>query len=490
MSLKRSKLLYLKFIFVALTFFSFNHWVSASVIINEIMYDPQGTDASSCGEWIEVKNTESSPIDLSDWVFFENKTNHKITALGSPEIPAGGFAVIVPKNNSSVFLNYFKDFSGQLFEASFSLNDGEKLSMKSDADAEEVGVVEYTSEWGAKNDGNSLNLVGGGWVSASPTPGQTNNSTTSSSSVSAGSTNSDYSSQSSDSQMSSSSSTSSSDEQKFDPDKISVKISANKKIITAGEAVEFLGEMGGLPSRFLWTFGDGSYEENNFFSSKTKITHSYDYPGDYVISLEVYRGDLMASSRISITVLPLPFTISAVGLGSDGFVEIKNNSNYDLNLSYWLLRSGNQTFVIPKNTFIMAKKKLTFSGKASGLVVGSYTTLLYPNGKIATEYGSGGPKLSSIEVSASSVRGIDNLPIQEDLKQSEASNVSPPKLETAKGGEVFSGKDDIAGLVNSNTQSSKIFMWISALLAIIILAIFGVVLFGSKKETEEIRIIE
>jgi len=483
---KRPKLLYFKFIFVALTFFAFNHWVNATIVINEIMYDPQGTDASSGGEWIEVKNVGSSPIDLSDWVFFENKTNHKITALGSSEIPVGGFAVIIPKNNSNVFLNYFTDFSGQLFEASFSLNNGEILSMKNDADAEEVGVVEYTSEWGAKNDGNSLNLVNGVWISASPTPGQTNNSTTSSEDVSTSGENEDYSSQSGTSQVGTSS-----EEQKFDPDKISTKISANKKIITAGEAVEFLGEMGGLPSRFLWTFGDGSYEENNFFSSKTKVIHSYDYPGDYVVSFEAYRGDLMASSRMSITVLPLPFTISAVGFGNDGFVEIKNNSNYDLNLSYWLLRSGNQTFVIPKNTFIMAKKKLTFSGKVSGLVVGNHTTLLYPNGKIATEYGSGGPKLSFIDTSVSGARKDDSLLMEEDISQSDASNVSLSESEPAvRNDEVFPEEKSVAGLANSNMQSPKIFMWLSALLAIIILAIFGVVLFGSKREVEEIRIIE
>ncbi len=41
-------------------------FVSANVVINQVLYDPVGTEAG--GEAIELKNAGSLPVDISDWV--------------------------------------------------------------------------------------------------------------------------------------------------------------------------------------------------------------------------------------------------------------------------------------------------------------------------------------------------------------------------------------------------------------------------------------
>src|SRR3970282_1941634 len=99
---------------IVLAPFLFFNAAEASVSITEIMYDPKDTDSNSGGEWIEVQNTGSVAIDLTKWIFFENDTNHGITADGISEIPPGGYAVI--SRDITVFKNYFSGFPGLLFK--------------------------------------------------------------------------------------------------------------------------------------------------------------------------------------------------------------------------------------------------------------------------------------------------------------------------------------------------------------------------------------
>src|SRR3989344_1192178 len=118
---------------LALVFFlsGFN-LARAEIVINEIMYDPKDADANAGGEWIEIKNTGSVSVNLTEWKFFEDDTNHGIVADGASEILPGAYAVI--SNDVASFKNYFTGFSKLLFKSSFSLNDGEKLAMKINKD--------------------------------------------------------------------------------------------------------------------------------------------------------------------------------------------------------------------------------------------------------------------------------------------------------------------------------------------------------------------
>ena len=146
------------------------------VIINEIMYNPAGAD--NYREWIEVFNNGESSVDLSQWKFFENEVNHKLTLIqGSNILSSRAYAVIT--NNEE--LSDYPTYSGILFKSSFSLkNSGEEITLKNGDLI--IDKVNYNSFWGAYEDGKSLQRIdpdessnnSQNWQAASPTPGAEN----------------------------------------------------------------------------------------------------------------------------------------------------------------------------------------------------------------------------------------------------------------------------------------------------------------------------
>jgi len=143
-----------------------------SILINEIMYSPDGTDTDH--EWVEVWNGTDSAVDLTDWVFADNQGNHGLAlASGVIIVDAGEYFVIA--DDAAQFLADYPDFAGVLFQSSFSLaNSGETISVKN-AEGEVVDEVTYAPEQGADGDGDSLQRTPeGAWEPAAPTPGGEN----------------------------------------------------------------------------------------------------------------------------------------------------------------------------------------------------------------------------------------------------------------------------------------------------------------------------
>jgi hypothetical protein len=140
---------------------------SAQVLITEIMYDlREGSDTGR--EWIEVYNAGSASVDLPKWKVVESGKNHKIsTVQGS--FGAGTFAVIA--DNAMKFKADHPAYAGALFDSAFSLNnDGESLALH-DAAGNEIVLISYTADMGAKGTGDSLQQTDQGLVPGIPTPG-------------------------------------------------------------------------------------------------------------------------------------------------------------------------------------------------------------------------------------------------------------------------------------------------------------------------------
>lgn len=140
----------------------------ASVLITEVIYDLPGSDAGR--EWVEITNTGSDPVDVSKYRLFENGTNHVLTlSAGSATLAAGEVAIIA--DNYSKFLADWPQYSGTLFDSSFSLsNTGETLEIKDDTLAT-LDSVTYSSDGGAAGDGNTLHRSGDTLVPGAPDPG-------------------------------------------------------------------------------------------------------------------------------------------------------------------------------------------------------------------------------------------------------------------------------------------------------------------------------
>lgn len=146
-----------------------------AVVIDEIMYDPSGSDTDR--EWVEIYNNDTLDVNLTGWKFLESGVNHGLTLTnGSWVLPAGGFAVIT--QDSTTFLAEYLNFSGTLFDSSFDLSNSNESLVLKNSSSYVLENITYYSIWGANGNGNSLQLINfTDWCEGNPTPGFENNCT-------------------------------------------------------------------------------------------------------------------------------------------------------------------------------------------------------------------------------------------------------------------------------------------------------------------------
>ncbi len=124
-----------------------------AIVINEIMYNPDGTDSGR--EWIELYNNEDFSVDISEWKLYENDVNHGLTvSQGDLVIPGNEYAIIADSADS--FLLDYPDFNKTLIDSAFSLTNLGELICTKDSSLILVDCVNYSSSWGADGNGKSL----------------------------------------------------------------------------------------------------------------------------------------------------------------------------------------------------------------------------------------------------------------------------------------------------------------------------------------------
>ena len=355
----------------------------AEVVINEIMYDPEGSDTGR--EWIEVYNAGESDVDLVTYKLFESNVNHKLTLVGDDDstvLKVGDFAILA--DNPEKFLIDFPDFSGVLFDSAFSLNNtGELLSIV-DNTAYVVNRFEYTNDLGAANNGNSLQRNDSGfWIEAGPTIGALNkqetelkeentNSGTSSASIIINST---HTGQTEITQYS---------------EKSLLEIGAGRNRFSAlRTSVEFKAEYNtDKKPKFMWVWGDGSYD----FGYKN--THIYENSGTYNVVLNAFLNGYQATSRIKTVVYDISVDILYITYGKLVDIVLKNNSENEVNLGGFTIQTALNKFEIPADTIIDAKSKITIPSKYTNFEISTSIEndnlrdsikLYYPDGNLYKE---------------------------------------------------------------------------------------------------------
>ena len=139
----------------------------AQVFVSEIFYDAAGSDENR--EWIEVYNGTAADIDFSRWKFFEGKANHALKVSAGPAGNLGSYIIIA--DDAVQFLADNPDFSGTLYDSSFSLsNKGETIALKN----EKGDIVDSVSFTPSGISGQSLQKITAGWSAAKPSPGKIN----------------------------------------------------------------------------------------------------------------------------------------------------------------------------------------------------------------------------------------------------------------------------------------------------------------------------
>ncbi len=144
---------------------------SYAIVFNEIMYDPLGLDDNA--EWFEIYNEKNQSVDIQNWKFFEASTNHTITAVVKDYVlDPHEFAVVA--EDAVNFLSLYPNYSGTLFDSSFSLsNTGEVLVLRN-----KTGQVQdnftYSYLWGGEDNGFSIGLYKNVWQETVATPAAAN----------------------------------------------------------------------------------------------------------------------------------------------------------------------------------------------------------------------------------------------------------------------------------------------------------------------------
>lgn len=161
------------------------------------------------------------------------------------------------------------------------------------------------------------------------------------------------------------------------------KVDAGRpRVISIHTPLDFNAEVSGLKKsakrlRFDWSFGDGIAGRGK------EISHTYQFPGEYIVVVNGYQDDEYATSRIDVKVVDPQIEIINVSSGLEA-IEVRNNSNEEINLGGWLILSGQEKFIIAKDTIIKPRSKLyistTFSNESDKVA------LFYPTGSLAYEH--------------------------------------------------------------------------------------------------------
>jgi len=344
--------------------FSFN-LARADVVINEVQYSP------TTKQWIEIYNNTDEDIDITTYKILDSGAQvngHGISVVdgGSNFIPKHSFGIVtkVPDN--------FNSASFSLFKSSLNIKVSEDNVILKNNLGENISSVDVD---GSAIDGNSLQLVNGSWVVATPTPGAENQTSED-----------DNNDDNTDNTNTTTNSSGSSKKTETKEPEIPL---VNKTKITA-QMPAFVG----LPVQFKASntvsdkscgkyslnFGDGnSLETEKTFPIPEKFSHIYYYPGEYIVTLECYESYLSAepdsSDKIIVKVISSEVVISKIGDAKDFFIEISNNAPFEANISGWVLISYQNKFVFPKNTIIKSKNKIIVSPKTTNFSILDKETL-------------------------------------------------------------------------------------------------------------------
>ncbi len=361
---------------IFLPYFSF-----ADFSITEIMYDLSGGDSGF--EWIEVLNNSSSEKNLSEYRFREAEVNHKISFYsGSENISAGSRAVIA--DNPEKFLEIYSNFSGNLFDSSFSLsNEGENLDILNE-NLEYQDSVFYQKDWGANGDGNSLSLISGDFKPREPTPAEENSSEVLEE-ISEDEEDTDEENENffqEESSLGISGLKKSGEEKNFFSanSDISLKVFYPENFIKGAETELFV-EFRNLKDRevevenVVWFLGNGDKKEGE------KISYTYDFVGNYLVTLEIFYREEKRIFQFEAEVVLPEFFIEKIDF-EEGFIYLKNSSEKKVDLSGWKISAGENIFEIPEHTYILGKNQLILKEEILNFSLSSElkTEMLYPSG--------------------------------------------------------------------------------------------------------------
>lgn len=332
-------------------FFSWAHFASANVVINEVNLSPIEE------RFIELHNNSNSPQSLTGWSI-KRKSSGGIeyslvssSRLENKVIAGGGDFIVVNESNYTGTLT-----PDATWAKSYTFSENNTILLYNQND-------ELIDDFPVSNSNNT----------------ETNNEV-----------------DNIDSTDTSSASTTSVSKKDTEPIifKITTKI-ISPKIVTSGIPFSLSSITNSntgttyAVGKFVWNFGDGMIKE---VGKSEPFYYTYDYPGEYAVTLlyfdSVFSKTADATNKVTVKVIPSEIFVSSVGTSIDPFIEIENKSNSEIMLSDWVITGGIHYFKIPDGTTVLPNKKIKLSPKITGFTGEDIQSIsiINPNKNVVTTY--------------------------------------------------------------------------------------------------------
>lgn len=455
----------------------------ADVLLNEVFFDPSGTDTGL--EWIEIYNSGENLVNLSGWQLYPD-------GIGYFSFPQG--FMLNPKGFLILHLRaQGTDSETRLYHSSPSTNMGNtsgsvalfsgeprgKDTIKSflqwgkagetwETDAENAGLWikgEFIDLAGF-NEGGSVALKVDGDKSAkknawhilsTPTAGLSNASIQ----------------ESSGSSPSSSTApppfvASTSPPPSPEP-RISAYAGMDQRVMV-GVYSYFSGYGRGFNgeelqnARFWWNYGDGETREGR------SVSHIFRIPGSYTVGLHISSGSYAASDYLKVEVIPNKIEISRVIVGKDGFLEFSNPSDLDTDIGGWIFEDKEgKRFNVPPKTIVGGGAKVSFTNTVTGLLLNPHSLPLavyYPNGVILMKRELMEEKFEEVKpkvVLAEKIKDLSNVSFSAEVRPAEL-----PERKSEKKDEYMPEEHKEAASVYSSSSRSTAFFLLSLTFGILI----------------------
>lgn len=447
----------------------------ADVFINEIAW--AGTDISANDEWIELYNSGTEAVDLSGWLIQASDGSPAISLEG--EIAGGGFFLLERTDDETVpAVNADQIYTGALS------NSGELLRLY-DVDGLIVHTVDGSGGWSIGGDAASratLQRTSGGWVTAAGTPNSTNAGGDDSSNDDSEDDSGDDTPADDDEEDSSVDDGDSDlpDDDPVDTDVVSqssddpkekrhlrdVEITKNRITVLAGSPVTLSAESFDQHNdrlwnvSYIWNVGDGEILEGD------TVVHEWKHSGTYVVATTAWKGNEELVVKFNVVVREAAISISDYKIGSDGYIEIKNDTTKEVNLSQWSIQSGSNIRLIPHNTFVSAGSSVRLYAEGLGFTPVDKPILRYPGGKVVAE-------------------------VKRSISDQVASVLNAPLIQVADAATEEKNKEIQENKENKNVfvpetepQNSSMLWWIVALVGLIGIGAIAVVLLTRQSQED------
>lgn len=261
-----------------------------SIVINEINYHSGEEDS---GDWVEFHNYGDNKIDLSNWVFMDDKNSHKYLIPQNTILNPNSYLVLV--NDREKFNKIYGSDIKPVGEFSFSLDNKSDIVRLFDSKFKEIDFVEYkdTTPWSTFADGNGGSLLlmdytkdnslASSWFNkfGFPTPG-------------------------------------------FSNDSVSIDFKYHYKYGGCSGILEFINNSKGMINSWYWNI------EDKQIYNKAFITHKFQSKGTKTVSLNISsnKANLEKSKYIKVVrVLDLPEIENQFSCSSKSFeLEAKSKN--------------------------------------------------------------------------------------------------------------------------------------------------------------------